>query len=444
MQYIPRKYQAAATQHIIDHEQAGLFLDMGLGKTVSTLTAIDELIYDRFSVSKVLVIAPKRVAYFTWPAELQKWDHLKDLRMVVIEGTPAERKAALQKDADVYVISRDLVVWLKDELKGCWPFDMLVLDELSSFKSSKAKRFRALKGVPSKRVLGLTGTPGSIMDLWAEMYLLDKGKRLGRTLTGFREQYFTPGRRNGNIVYDWDPKPFAEEAVLEKIDDICISMKQEDYLELPEQIEETIFVEMPESAQADYKRLAKQFVLQLNDSEITAANAAVCSGFLQQIANGAIYSDDEAYTVLHDAKLDAVEEIIEAAGEPVLVYYHFIHDLERLKARFPEVRVLKSSKDLIDWDHGKIPVALAHPQSVGHGLNLQRGGHIIIWFGLDWWLEGYLQANARLHRQGQEKPVLVYHIVTKGTIDERILKALQNKKIDQDLILDSVKAEVGI
>lgn len=441
MRYQPREYQQIATNHILENPKAGLFLDMGLGKTVSTLTAIDSLIYDSFAIRKVLVVAPKRVAEHTWPEEIKKWDHLQQLRFSIVAGNPEERLRALQIDADVYIISRDLVAWLKNVLNKRWPFDMLVLDELSSFKSPKAKRFKALKGVPAKRVVGLTGTPGGLMDLWAEMYLLDQGKRLGKTLTGFRDQYFIPGLRNGNIVYNWEPKAFAEETILEKIDDICMSMTQEDYLELPEMLIEDVSIELPKSAELKYKELAKKFVLQLEDTKITASNAAICSGFLQQLANGAIYSDN-GHDVIHDSKLDALEEIIEAAGEPVLVYYHYVHDKTRLEERFPEARMLKTTKDIVDWNNGKIQIALAHPQSIGHGLNLQKGGRIIVWFGLDWWLEGYLQANARLHRQGQAKPVLIYHLIAKHTIDEKILMALKTKKCSQDAIIGAVKAEV--
>lgn len=441
MQFNPRNYQKKAIRHIIDHPQAGLFLDMGLGKTVSTLTAIEELIYDRAEVSKVLVVAPARVAKITWPEELKKWDHLGLLRMSVLTGGPEQRKEALRRQADIYVISRDSVAWLARYLNTFWPFDMVVLDELSSFKSSKAQRFRALKMRPYKRVVGLTGTPGNLMDLWAEMFLLDKGARLGKTITSYRDQYFVPGAHNGMTVYEWLPRPETEKIVQNRIKDICISMAKEDYLDLPERIDQMIYVDIDKKIHKKCKQLRQEYITKLDDNEITASNAAVVSGILQQMANGAVYiNEDHEFEEIHDEKLKAVAELIEETNEPVLIYYNYRHDLARLKRTFPEAREISSIEDVKAWNRGEISIALGHPRSIGHGINLQDGGHIIIWFGLDWWLEGYEQANARLHRQGQTKPVLVYHIITRGTIDERIMKALAKKESDQNAILDAVKA----
>ena len=443
LEYKARPYQEYATQHIISHQSVGLFLDMGLGKTVATLTAINDLIYDHFKVSRALVIAPVRVARKTWPDELKKWSHLKNLSLVCITGTPQQRLHALNTDADIYTIGRENVVWLIKTLGKKWPFDMVVIDELSSFKSSKAQRFRALKRIPPAcRVVGLTGTPGNLMDLWAEVYLLDKGERLGKTLTGFRDRYFIPGRRNGHIVYEWIPKEDAKEKIYQKISDICVSMKSEDYIALPERLDYFIEVELSPKTRLLCKELKKTQQIKLGET-ITASNAAVVSGMLQQLANGAIYTDDDNFEVIHDEKLNALEDIIEAANdEPVLVFYQFVHDVKRIMARFSEARKLDTDKDIDDWNAGKIAIALAHPRSAGHGLNLQTGGHIAVWFGLDWWLEGYQQANKRLYRSGQEKPFMCYHIVAKGTIDENIKDRLNQKAITQEDIMEAVKARL--
>ena len=441
-EYKARAYQEYATKHIIHNKSAGLFLDMGLGKTVATLTAINELMYDYFSIGKVLVIAPVRVARKTWPDELKKWDHLKGLSLVCIAGTAKQRIKALNTEADIYTIGRENVSWLVKVLGKRWPFDMVVIDELSSFKSSKAQRFRALKGIPSAcRVVGLTGTPGNLLDLWPEIYLLDKGERLGKTLTGFRGRYFTPGRRNGHIVYEWIPKEGAEQKIYEKISDICISMKSEDYIALPERLDYFVEVELSPKTQRLCKELRKTQQIKVGET-ITAANAAVVSGMLQQLANGAIYTEN-GFEVVHDEKLNALEDIIEAAnGEPVLVFYQFVHDVTRITERFPGARKLDTDTDIDDWNAGKLTIALAHPRSAGHGLNLQSGGHIAVWFGLDWWLEGYQQANKRLYRSGQEKPFMCYHIIAKGTIDENIKDRLKQKAITQDEILAAVRARL--
>ena len=443
LEYKARPYQEYATQHIIHHQSAGLFLDMGLGKTVATLTAINDLIYDYFKVGKVLVIAPVRVARKTWPDELKKWSHLKSLSLVCLTGAPQQRLQALNTDADIYTISRENVAWLVKALGKKWPFDMVVIYELSSFKSPKAQRFRALKRIPPTcRIVGLTGTPGNLMDLWAEVYVLDKGERLGKTLTEFRDRYFTPGRRNGHIVYEWIPKEGAKEKIYQKISDICISMKSEDYITLPERLDNFIEVELSPKTRLLCKELKKTQQIKLGET-ITASNAGVVSGMLQQLANGAIYTEDDNFEVVHDAKINALEDIIEAAnGEPVLVFYQFVHDVKRIMKRFPEARKLDTDKDIDDWGAGKISIALAHPRSAGHGLNLQAGGHIAVWFGLDWWLEGYQQANKRLYRSGQEKPFLCYHVIAKGTIDEDIKDRLNQKAVTQDDIMEAVRARL--
>ena len=438
MKWESRPYQRAAVNYILSHPSCGLFLDMGLGKTVITLTALDLLINDYLQIGKVLVIAPLRVARHTWPEEAKKWDHLKDLRLQVCCGTEAERKDALSKDADVYVINREQVAWLVKYYGKKWPFDMTVIDELSSFKSPGAQRFRALKKVPG-RVIGLTGTPGNLLDLWAEIYLLDKGKRLGRSITVYKNLFFTPGARSGHIVYEWRPKEGAEEEIKKRISDICISMNSEDYVDLPERIDHIVEVELPKPVLATCRQLKKELIAKISDTdEVTAANAAVVSGMLQQMANGAIYMDGE-YRVLHNKKIEALGELVEAAqGQPILVFYKFRHDLARIQEAFPEARALDSPESVNDWCAGKVKIGLAHPQSAGHGLNLQSGGHIIVWFGLDWWLEGYEQANKRLHRPGQKQPVQVYHILAKDSIDPHIYAALSHKHATQQAILDGI------
>lgn len=451
MIYKPHKYQEYATEFILDHPEAAIFLDCGLGKTIISLTAIEELLFDRFDIHKVLIIAPLRVARTTWPSEIRKWDHTGYLTYSVITGTAAERLAAMQVDADIYIVNRENVQWLVEKSGMPFDYDMIVIDELSSFKSSQAKRFRSLMKVrpTASRVIGLTGTPASntLMDLWAEFRLLDMGRRLGKFLFGYRANYFLPDRMNGYIVYSYKLQPGAEDRIYEAINDITISMKATDYLPMPEKVEANLEVEMSDDEKQIYKEMKKDLVLSLPDGEITAANAASLSNKLLQLANGAVYTDDGAVMHVHNQKLDALEDLIEAAnGKPVLIAYWYKHDLLRISERLAKMGVgydLVSSDDSIKrWNRGEIPVGLIHPSS-GHGLNLQDGGSTIIWFGLTWSLELYQQTNARLWRQGQkDKTVVVQHIITKGTIDERVAKALASKNAGQAALIDAVKAEI--
>ncbi len=446
MIYKAHSYQERAKNFIEEHEAAGLFLEMGLGKTVITLTAIDELMNDRFEVSRVLVIAPLRVAEDTWSRESKKWDHLKHLKISKILGSAADRKAALKKDADIYVINRENVVWLVEHLEKeriKWPFDMVVIDELSSFKNNQAKRFKALRKVRPlvDRIVGLTGTPAanSLMDLWAEMYLLDRGERLGRTLTAYRGNWFRPGYMNGPVVYKWEPRRGALEDITKRIADITVSMKAEDYLTLPDKIETTVSVTLDEKALKTYKVMEQESLLELEGEEIAAMDAAAVMSKLLQLANGFIYGTDHKAVHIHDAKLEALEEIIEAADSPVLVFYNFQADKDQILAKFKDARLLENDKDIEDWNMGKIKILLAHPASAGFGLNLQDGGHIMAWYGLPWSLEQYLQAVARLQRQGQKYPVMVYHIVAAGTVDEQVAKSLAAKDMTQSTMINILK-----
>lgn len=451
MQFKPHDYQTRAIGRILDQNSIGLFLDMGLGKTVITMTAIEELMHDRFEVSRVLVIAPKRVAEDTWTREAAKWDHLKGLMISPVLGTAAQRTAALDADADLYVIGRDNVVWLVELLqkrrKG-WPFDMIVIDELSSFKNSQAKRFRALRrAIPfAHRVVGLTGTPSpnGLMDLWSEIYLLDQGERLGRTIGWYRDEYFRPGMRNGYTVYKWEPRKGAQKEIEKRISDICVSMSAADYLQLPERIDNVIPVRHPDEERKGYDEMERDRLLQLGEDEtVVALNAAPVMTKLLQIANGAVYAEGGAVMRIHDEKAQALEEIIDTTGEPVLVFYSFRHDLETIQRRIPEARTLEGPEDIAAWNRGEIRVLLAHPASVGYGLNLQEGGHVIVWYGLTWSLELYQQANARLHRQGQERPVIVHHLITEGTVDEQVMRALQSKDTSQAALLAALKERSG-
>ena len=444
-------YQTFAVQHIIDHPGAGLLLDMGLGKTVSTLTAIKKLMDEYLEVNKVLIIAPKRVAESTWCDEIDKWEHLHGLTVSKIIGNQKQRKAALKATADIYTIKRENVVWLVSHLQGYWPFDMVVIDELSSFKSSKSARFRALRLVRPKtnRVVGLTGTPApnGLIDLWSQIYLLDMGERLGKTITGYRTKYFRPGRTNGQIVFDYKLNNGSEEAIYKQIGDICISMKAEDYLQLPERIDRTVDVHLSEKLTEQYSEFEKEQVLALEneDGDISAVNAAALSNKLLQFSNGAIYDSDRNVHEIHSEKLEALEEIVEAAnGQPVLVFYSFRHDVSRIMKKLKSFhpKEIGGPEDIKAWNDGSLPLLLAHPASAGHGLNLQGGGHIIVWFGLPWSSELYQQANARLYRQGQNKPVIIHHLIAKGTMDEDVMKALANKIDKQDALMQAVKARI--
>ena len=444
MKYKPHNYQTYATNFILEHPEAAVFLDMGLGKSVITLTAIRELCLNRFEVGKVLVIAPLRVARDTWSTEIHKWDHLKGLTYSIVIGTVDERKSALKKKAHIYLINRENVSWLIEESGFPFVFDMVVIDELSSFKSYQAKRFRSLLKVRPKlkRIVGLTGTPSSngLMDLWAEFRVLDLGKRLGRFITHYRNTYFQPDKRNGMVIYSYKPLPGAEDAIYEQISDMTISMKAVDHLNMPECVFNEVSVSLSKEERSKYDTLRDDLILSIGESEIDAANAASLSNKLSQMANGAVYGSDQSVIKIHDHKLDALEDLIESAnGKPVLVAYWFKHDLERIKARF-KVREIKTSKDITDWNDGKIPVAVIHPASAGHGLNLQAGGSTLIWFGLTWSLELYQQTNARLWRQGQKSAtVVIHHIVTEDTIDELILKALHKKEKSQNALIDAVR-----
>ena len=444
MKYKPHNYQTYATNFILEHPEAAVFLDMGLGKSVITLTAIRELCLNRFEVGKVLVIAPLRVARDTWSTEIHKWDHLKGLTYSIVIGTVDERKSALKKKAHIYLINRENVSWLIEESGFSFDFDMVVIDELSSFKSYQAKRFRSLLKVRPKvkRIVGLTGTPSSngLMDLWAEFRVLDLGKRLGRFITHYRNTYFQPDKRNGMVIYSYKPLPGAEDSIYEQISDMTISMKAVDHLNMPECVFNEVSVSLSKEERSKYDTLRDDLILSIGESEIDAANAASLSNKLSQMANGAVYSADQSVIEIHDHKLEALEDLIEAAnGKPVLVAYWFKHDLERIKARF-KVREIKSSKDIADWNDGKIPVAVIHPASAGHGLNLQAGGSTLIWFGLTWSLELYQQTNARLWRQGQKSAtVVIHHIIAEDTIDELILKALHKKEKSQNALIDAVR-----
>lgn len=446
MKYKPHNYQQFATDFILNQSICCLMLDMGLGKTVITLTALWQLALDSFDVSRVLVIAPKRVAEDTWPKELAKWEHLTGLTASLVLGSAVERKAALQKKAFLYIINRENVAWLVKN--HYWDFDMVVIDELSSFKSNKAERFKAMKKVRPMvtRIVGLTGTPApnTLLDLWPQMYLMDMGQRLGRFIGGFRERFFLPDKRNREIVYSYKPREGAEDAIYALISDICISMKAADYLDMPERIDNRIEVSMSPKERKLYDDFQKDMFLSIGDEELDAANAAALSNKLLQMANGAVYGEDKKVIPIHDRKLDALEDLVEAAnGKPLLVAYWYKHDLQRIKARFKNARCIDTAKDIDDWNAGQIPLALIHPASAGHGLNLQDGGCTIVWFGLTWSLELYQQLNARLWRQGQKHTVVIHHIVTKGTHDEDVMRALENKDTRQSALIEAVRARIG-
>lgn len=448
MRFNPYPYQQHAVDHIIRHKGCGLFLEMGLGKTVSTLTAIDLLMHDYCEVSRVLVIAPKRVAEHTWTTEAQKWDHLQHLRISVVLGNQRQRINALKEKADIYVINRENVVWLLSYYGGACPFDMLVVDELSSFKDANSARFKALRVIRPKfdRVVGLTGTPApnSLLDLWSQLYLLDRGQRLGETKTAFRSKYFYCVN-NGTYSKYVINSDEAKREIFNRIADICISMKEKDYLSLPKRIDRRIDVWLSEEHKQQYEYFERDQVLLLNDDEISAVNAAALTGKLLQFANGAIYREDKSWVEVHDEKLQALEEVIEAAnGNPVLVFYWFKHDLERIMKHLKgyKPRMLKGAADIDAWNRGEIPVMLVHPASAGHGLNLQAGGNVIVWFGLTWSLELYQQANARLHRQGQTRSVIVHHLIARGTVDEDVMKALSDKADTQEALMQAVKARI--
>lgn len=452
MEYKPHTYQDYATLRILDTNFIALLLEMGLGKTVSTLTAIDRLLYDLFDASKVLVIAPLRVADDTWAREVEKWDHLKHLRISKVLGSADVRRKALKADADVWVINRENVEWLVGEYGSSWPFDMVVIDELSSFKNPQSKRFKALRRVRPliKRVIGLTGTPApnGLMDLWAPMYLLDQGERLGKTISSYRDRYFSAGSRSGHVVYEWKEKKEAEDRIYEAIGDIAVSMKAEDWLELPERIDRAVPIRLSDKARAQYKKLERELLLPFLDADVVANTAAVLSGKLLQMASGAVYDEDRGVQLIHDAKLDALEDIIEAAnGKPVMVFYNFKHSLSRMQERFPQGQILRKgaagNQDIADWNSDKIPLLLLHPKSAGHGLNLQDSScQAVVWFDQIWSLEEDQQANARVHRQGQKRRIVVMRLVAEDTMDGEAVDALERKAQGQDALMDAVKARI--
>ncbi|MBO5390352.1 MAG: DEAD/DEAH box helicase [Pseudomonas sp.] len=446
MKYKAHDYQQFATEFVLEHPYCGLILDMGLGKSVITLTALWDLVLDRFDCGRVLVIAPKRVAEDTWPKELAKWDHLKGLTYSLVMGSEKQRREALQKRAFLYIINRENVAWLVDNCR--WNFDTIVIDELSSFKSSKAQRFRALKKVRPlvKRVIGLTGTPSpnSLIDLWPQIYLLDMGQRLGRFITHYRERFFVPDKRNREMVYSYKPREGAEDRIYELIGDICISMKATDHLNMPPLISNRVEVSLGQQERKVYDALRKDMIVKLKDGEIDAVNAASLSGKLLQMAGGAVYDTEGRTLRIHDKKLDVLEDLIEAAnGKPLLVAYWYKHERDRIQERF-RVREILTTKDIDDWNAGRIPVALLHPAAVGHGINLQQGGSTLIWFGLTWSLELYQQTNARLWRQGQQHAVVIQHLVTTGTHDEDVMRALERKDMGQAALIEAVKARMEV
>ena len=452
MNFTPYPHQDAGIDWILEHQACALLWGMGTGKTCTTLTAIDLLLHDFMENGPVLVIAPKRVAENTWSKECAKWEHLQHLRVVKVMGSARDRQKALEhlatRSADIFVINRENVVWLVDYFRQRWPFRIVVIDELSSFKSAQAKRWKALRRVRGRirRIIGLTGTPrpNGIEDFWPEIYLLDQGERLGKTLTQFRARYLIPDKMNGHIVYSYRPRDGAEDEVYKKLSDICMSIRKEDVLSLPGQIYENVLLDAPPSLLKKYKQFERDKVMECLDAdgEIVAGTAAALTNKLLQFANGAIYDMDGEVHHIHDIKLDALEEMIEAAGgDPVLVLYAYKHDLARIGQRI-QYRELNKPEDIDAWNRGEIPVALAHPASIGHGLNLQEGGYITIWFGLPWSLELYQQANERLNRPGQKHICRVYHIMLRGTHDERVLKSLSNKEAGQDAAIEALRLEI--
>lgn len=452
-EFIPHKYQLTAINHVINVPKCGLFLDMGLGKTVSTLTAIKELKYNRFQVNKVLIIAPKKVAEGTWSKEKDKWNHTKDFRVSLVLGSQQKRIKALSVNADLYIINRENIPWLVDYLRNDWYFDTVVIDESSSFKNSRSKRFKALKMVLPKinRLIELTGTPSpnGVEDLWAQIYLLDQGTRLEKYITHFRAKYMEPNKRNRSQIFDYKIKDGVYDSIINKISDICISMKSEDYLELPDLSYNEIPVILNDKARRDYDKMERDFVLELEgaEDEITAVNAAALSNKLLQISNGAVYDSTGIYTEVHDAKIEAFLELVERLqGKSLLVFYNFQHDRDRIKRALEKsdlvVKELKTTQDEDDWNAGKIDILLTHPAGAAYGLNLQEGGNHVCWFGLSWNLEHYQQANKRLHRQGQKEKVIIHHLVTQGTRDEDVMRALDNKAGVQEEIMQSLKARI--
>lgn len=451
MKFVPHAYQRYCINRLLTDEALGLFLDMGLGKTVITLTAVNDLKYNRFAVSRVLVIAPKKVAEATWSKEAAKWDHLRMLRVVPVLGTLAKRIRALNTPADIYVINRENVPWLVEYYRNAWPFDMVVADEFSSFKNHEAKRFKALTLIRKhiQRFVGLTGTPApnGLLDLWAQVYLLDQGQRLGSKIGGFRERYFEPDQRDKDRVFSYAPKPGAEEVIHQLIGDICVSMKAEDYLELPDVTSVTVPVVLDTKAKAAYMSLEKEMLLKVDEQTIDAGSAAVLTTKLLQLCNGAVYDENRKVVEIHRCKIEAFLEVVEGLnGQPALVFYSFQHDLARIQKALAgsglRVRELRTPQDEDDWNARQIDILMAHPASAAYGLNLQQGGNHVIWFGLNWSLELYQQANKRLHRQGQTEKVIIHHLTVEGGVDEDVMKALGDKGSTQDSLMEALKARI--
>ena len=451
MKFQPYDYQKRAIDKILDQPFVGLFLEMGLGKTVISLTAAWTLMFERFEVARVLVIAPLKVAEDTWSRESEKWDHLRELRISKILGSAKVRKAAAEAEADVYVVNRENVTWLVSNYLKTWKWDMVIIDELSSFKNNQAERFKSFRKIRPlvDRVVGLTGTPNpnGLMDLWAEIFCLDQGERLEKTIGRYRSLYFKPGRGDGHVVYNWLPLLGASELITKKISDITVSMKAEDYITLPKRIDNTIRVALPEKARKQYKKLEREHVLELIDEDqtISATSAATVMGKLLQLSGGAVYEDEGGYAEFHDEKLKALADIIDTASEPVLVFYGYRHERERLLERFEKLapREITGPDDITAWNEGHVNLLIAHPASVGYGLNLQEGGHIVVWYSLPWSLELYQQANARLHRQGQQRPVIINHLIAEGTVDENVMASLAAKDTTQAALMDALKERIN-
>ena len=459
MKFIPHEYQKYCITRGIQQTELMLFLDMGLGKTVITLTIVNDLKYNRFLIRRCLVIAPKKVAEDTWSREQSKWDHLHLLRVTAVLGSRAARIRALNSPGDVYVTNRENVPWLVDYYRNDWPFDMVVIDEMSSFKSHQAKRFRALRSIRShiSRMIGLTGTPApnGLLDLWAQIYLLDSGRRLGRTVTEYRNNYFVPASRNATTVFSYAPLPGADETIRNSIRDICISLRAEDYLTLPDRVMNIRYIKLDEKAQKAYDTMERQRILEMQDKVVDAGSAGVLAGKLLQLANGAVYVNPDPEVPekrdvleIHDNKIEAFLELAEAEeGKHMIVFYNFQHDLARIKAALAKsrltVRELKGNAEIAEWNSGKTDILLAHPASTAYGLNLQDGGNVVVWFGLSWSLELYQQANARLYRQGQQLPVYIHHLVVSGSVDEDVMWALEKKNDCQSALLDALKARIG-
>lgn len=445
MIFKPHDYQRRAIEKIIAQPAVGLFLEMGLGKTVISLTAVEKLIRQEYEVQRVLVIAPLKVAEDTWSRESEKWDHLKDLKISKILGTRKKREDAVDAEADVYVINRENVTWLVENYRWLWKWDMVIIDELSSFKNNQAERFKALRKVRPliSRIVGLTGTPNpnGLMDLWAQVFLLDQGERLEKTIGRYRQLYFRPGKGDGHVVYEWVALPGAQELITKKIEDITVSMRAQDYLELPERIDNNIPVQLPVESLWKYKRMEQARILELNDETVTATSAAAVMGKLLQMSGGAVYTDEGDYIKIHDEKIKALKDIVDTSDEPVLVFYGYRHERSRLLEAFKALkpRELNTEQDITDWNDGKIKMLLAHPASVGYGLNLQAGGHIIVWYSLPWSLELYQQANARLYRQGQTEAVIINHLIAVGTVDESVVKSLAAKDTGQAALMAALR-----